>query len=160
VDDTNTFTTGSTSRYDSHYFYGVVIDTRASKYSTAGYGQFQALQRTDGNVELDQTTKGIVTVQFGISTTSSIGSTKVKTLIGQVEFHIIMAKTPFLLSLADMDKLGVYFNNLSNIVITPKGDIPVVRRFGHSFLLWNTSLQSFITESFKCNPCFLTNVEL
>ena len=102
----------------------------------------------------------MVTVQFGISTTSSIRSTKVKTPIGQVEFHIMMAKTLFLLSLADMDKLGVYFNNLSNIVITPKGDIPVVRRFGHSFLLWNTSLQSFITESFKCNPCFLTNVEL
>ncbi len=43
VDDTNNFTTRSTSRYDSHYFYRVVIDTGASKYSTAGYRQFQAL---------------------------------------------------------------------------------------------------------------------
>jgi hypothetical protein len=37
---------------------------------------------------------------------------KVSTLIGEVEFHVILAKTLFLLSLADMDKLGVYFNNL------------------------------------------------
>jgi len=59
-----------------------------------------------------------------------------------------------------MDKLGVYFNNLSNVIVTPKGDVLVVRRFGHLFLLWNTSLQSFITESFSYNPCFLTNVEL
>ena len=70
-------------------------------------------------------------------------------------------KTLFLLSLADMDKLGVYFNNLTNHLITSTGEcVPVVRRFGHSFLLWNTALQGFISESFTCNPCFLTEVEL
>ena len=42
-EETTTFTTRSMSRYDSHHFYGVVIDTGALKYSTAGYGQFQAL---------------------------------------------------------------------------------------------------------------------
>jgi hypothetical protein len=101
-----------------------------------------------------------VTVQFGIGTTSLIGLIKVDTPIGQVEFHIMKANTPFLLSLADMDKLGIYFNNLLNMLVTPKGNVPVVRRFGHSFLLWNTSLQSFIAESFACNPCYLTNTEL
>jgi len=84
----------------------------------------------------------------------------VETPIGQVEFHIMHAKTPFLLSLADMDKLGVYFNNLTNSIVTSTGSVLVVRRFGHSFLLWDTSLQSFIAESFAYNPCFLTNVEL
>jgi hypothetical protein len=59
-----------------------------------------------------------------------------------------------------MDKLRVYFNNLSNIIVTLKGDILVIRRFGHLFLLWNTLLQSFIAESFNYNPCFLTNVKL
>jgi hypothetical protein len=60
-----------------------------------------------------------------------------------------------------MDKLGVYFNNLTNHLVTSTGRyVPVVRRFGHSFLLWNTALQSFISESFTCNPCFLTEVEL
>jgi hypothetical protein len=29
--------TSTSSRYDSHCFYGIVIDTGASKYSTAGY---------------------------------------------------------------------------------------------------------------------------
>jgi hypothetical protein len=63
----------------------------------------------------------------------------------------------FLLSLGDIDVLGVYFNNLTNTLITPKGKVPVVRRFGHSFLLWDTSLQSFLTESYDC---FLTTTEL
>jgi len=40
LEETTTFTTRSMSRYDSHHFYRVVIDTGASKYSTAGYGQF------------------------------------------------------------------------------------------------------------------------
>jgi hypothetical protein len=59
----------------------------------------------------------------------------VETLIKQVEFYIIHAKTLFLLSLADIDKLRVYFNNFSNVIVTLKGNILVVRRFGHSFLL-------------------------
>jgi hypothetical protein len=63
---------------------------------------------------LDETTRGQVTVQFGISLTSFIGFVKVETLVEQVEFHVIVAKIPFLLSLVDMDKLGVYFNNLNN----------------------------------------------
>ena len=45
------------------------------------------------------------------------------------------AKTLFLLSLADIDKLGVYFNNLTDTLITSQGNVPVVRRFGHCFLL-------------------------
>jgi hypothetical protein len=155
----DTFTTESTSRYGSNRFFGVVIDTGASIHSTAGQGQFQALQRTE-DIILDESTKGMVTVQFGIGTSSSIGSTRVNTPIGQVEFHVMPANTPFLLSLADMDKLKVYFNNLTNTLITPHGSVPVVRRFGHSFLLWDTSLRTFVVDSFDYNPCFLTNTEL
>ena len=161
LEDTRTFTAGGTSRYDSLRFYGIVIDTGASRYSTVGLGQFQALQRTNKSIVLDETTKGRVTVQFGIGSSSSIGSAVVATPIGQIEFHIMLAKTPFLLSLADMDKLGVYFNNITNSLITQSGNsVPAVRRFGHSFLLWDTSLQTYISESFNCNPCFLTKVEL
>ena len=40
LEETNTFTTKSTSKYNSYYFYKVVINTGASKYSIAGYKQF------------------------------------------------------------------------------------------------------------------------
>ena len=161
AEDTQTFTVGGTSRYGSQRFYGIVIDTGASKYSTAGLDQFQALQRTDNSVALDESTKGQVTVHFGMGSSTSIGSAVVETPIGQVQFHIMLSKTPFLLSLDDMDKLRVYFNNLTNCIVTSTGrHVPVVRRFGHSFLLWNDALQSLISESFTCNPCFLTETEL
>ncbi len=34
----------TTSRYNSHYFYSIMINTRAAKRSTTSLGQFQALQ--------------------------------------------------------------------------------------------------------------------
>jgi hypothetical protein len=88
-------------------FLGIVVDIRASKKSTASYSQFQALQWSSPamELELDTSTKGQVTVQFGIRSTSSIGTTNVHTPIGEVQFHIVDANTPFLLCLEDMDKL-------------------------------------------------------
>jgi hypothetical protein len=98
---------------------GIMIDTGASRKSTAGYGQFQALQNTE-NIALDTSTAGQVNVQFGIGTTSSIGSARVQTPIGNIQFHIVDADTPFLPCLADMDNLGVYYNNLKNVIVAPK----------------------------------------
>ena len=36
IEDVRTFTVRGTSRYDTNRFYGIVIDTRAAKYSTIG----------------------------------------------------------------------------------------------------------------------------
>ena len=158
--DSDTFKSSSEGRYSSSCFRGVMIDTGASRRSTAGHGQFASLQQIDPKLSIDHSTKGLVTIQFGIGSTSSIGSAFVMTPVGQVEFHIVEADTPFLLSLADMDRLKIYLNNLSNVLVTPSGDVPVVRQFGHPFLLWDTPLQVHLAESFDCNPCYLTTVEL
>jgi hypothetical protein len=37
IEDTQTFTVGGTSRYDTNRFYGIVIDTGATKYLTTGF---------------------------------------------------------------------------------------------------------------------------
>jgi len=48
----------------------------------------------------------------------SIRFAKVEIPIKQAKFYIIYAKTPFLLSLANINKLRVYFNNFTNSLIT------------------------------------------
>ncbi|CAD6501641.1 BgTH12-01891 [Blumeria graminis f. sp. triticale] len=147
--------------YTSETFMGIMIDTGASKRSTAGYGQYNALQKLNNNVlNLNKLDKGLVNVQFGIGSTSSIGLIKVDSLIRRIEFHVFRADTPFLLCLADMDKLKTYFNNLTNTLVTPHGIVPVVRRFGHPFMLWDNSLSIYISESFNQCPCYLPNIEL
>jgi len=74
-------------------------------------------------------------VQFSIRITTSIRTTDIITPIGKIQFYIIYIDTPFLLCLADMDRLQIYYNNLRNVVITYTKKVPVVRRFGHLFLL-------------------------
>ena len=85
---------------------------------------------------------GAVNVQFGISLTALIGSVAVKTPIGLVNFHIVKADTPFLLYFADMDRLQVYYNNITDTLIGPATalrskyiTLPIVRRFEHPFLI-------------------------
>jgi hypothetical protein len=102
----------------------------------------------------------MVKVQFGIGTTTSIGSLTIQTPIGRVEFHIVQADTPFLLCLTDMDKLEVYYNNLTNKLVTPKGPVLITRRFGHPFLLWDEPLELLLTNSLEQNPCLFTATEL
>ncbi|KHJ30393.1 hypothetical protein EV44_g3899 [Erysiphe necator] len=149
----------SSGRYNSDRFYGILIDTGASKHSTAGLKQLKALQKIK-SLPINKTKAGAIKVQFGIGSSDSIGSINLETPIGFIEFQIVNADTPFLLSLSDMDKLRVYYDNLRNILITPTKTVNEVRRFGHAFLLWGIFLESFISFSFYMNPCFLTETEL
>lgn len=159
----------ATSRYTSTVFMGIMIDTGVSRRLTAGYGQFKALQKADPTVKLDTSTKGQVNVQFGIGNATSIGTVDVASPVGSVQFHIVETDTPFLMSLANMNRLQIYFDNLRNVVVAKNGtnitgEVPVVRRFGHPFLLWNASLHSYLYESLTIDkldqPCYLTDVEL
>jgi hypothetical protein len=78
-------------------------------------------------LELDTSTRGQVTVQFSVRSATLIGTTNVYTPVGQVEFYVVNASTPFLLYLADIDKLRVYYNNIRDVLVTPTKEVPVVR---------------------------------
>ena len=110
---------------------------------------------------------GAINIQFGIGSTALIGSIKVKTPIGLVDFHVVKADTPFLLCLADIDKLQVYYNNVTDTLIGPiiaPGSkhitLPITRQFRHPFLIWGKTLRTYIQESFDYNLYYLTNTEI
>ena len=87
-------------------------------------------------------------------------SINVTTLIESIEFHVVKINTPFLLCLIDMDRLGVYYNNIKDIFTSDNMSMSVIRRFGHSFLLWKETLRLYITNSFDFNLCCLTDTKL
>ena len=93
-----------TSHYTSIKFMGIIINTKASKYSIVGYSQFLTLQKIN-KVQLNESIRSTVSIQFKIGFTSSISFIKVATPIGIVEFYIVKVNTPFLLYLADIDNL-------------------------------------------------------
>jgi hypothetical protein len=137
--DTDPFTYITTDRYTSEMFYDIMIDSDASTRSTAEYGQYLTFKKgnTDPSADLNPTKADAVNVQFGIGSTPSVESLTIDTPFGLVEFHVIKADTSFLLSLANMNRLKVYFNNIENTLFmtTKNRGLPVIRRFGHDFLL-------------------------
>jgi hypothetical protein len=126
--DVDPFVYTTVSRYTPDKFYEVVIDTGASKQSTVGYGQYIAYNKIH-DTPIDTTRAGFVNVQFGIGSTPSIGSIIVDTPVGRIEFHAVYADTPFFLCLADIDALQVYYNNLSDTLVTLTGSFPVLSMF-------------------------------
>ena len=158
------FNSSTDSRYNDTEFKGLLIDSGASTRSTGGIGQLKALQQLDPSVQLDKNTAGSANFTFGIGSAGSIGSVDLDTPLGLITFYIVLVNTPFLLRLTDMDKHGAFFNNITNQVIKsktqPARSHPVIRRYGHAFLLWYTSAYTLATESLALNPCYLTDVEL
>ncbi|CZT44007.1 uncharacterized protein RSE6_04128 [Rhynchosporium secalis] len=110
------------TRYSSGVFYGIIIDTRAAAVSTVGRGQYEAYKALYKAELLPS--RGI-SIKFGVGNASSIGALLVPTLIGNITFEVMTTDTPFLLCLADIDKLEVMLDNLRNVLVTLKGDIPI-----------------------------------
>ncbi|KAM4058411.1 cwf18 domain containing protein [Hirsutella rhossiliensis] len=109
-------------RYSRDRFQGIMIDT-------AGYSQYIALQRED---LLD-----------------AIHSSAQSPLTHPRKDHVPRPSNPnsFLLCLADMDRLGIYFNNITDTInctnhcTNRPTSIPVVRKWGHPESI------SFLTET-------------
>jgi len=116
-------------------FQGILPDTGASGLSTAGNQQFIALQKQLPSLALNQTAAGSK-ITFGAGPpTYSTGTIDVPTPLGQMVFHVVPADTPFLLCLADMDRMGITFDNLANVLRKGALTVPVIRKWGHPWML-------------------------
>lgn len=123
------------NRYDDLEFHGIMPDTGAAEVSTGGQLQFRALQREFPTVQLNKAAAGEAKIHFGPgNSVSSLGRATVPTPFGAVDFHILPQNTPFLLSLADMDRLGLIFNNLQNVMTQGSFSLPLTRKWGHAWL--------------------------
>jgi hypothetical protein len=122
-------------RYSSAKFQGIMPDTGAAGISTAGEPQFLALQKQDLLISLDRTTAGDNQIRFGKGTAVATGTTTVRTPLGPITFHIVTANTPFLFCIQDMDRMKVRFDNLANVLIQGQKIVPIVRKWGHPWML-------------------------
>ena len=140
-------------RYSSDTFQGIMPDSGASGVSTAGEPQVEALMKLDPQVQIDRTKAGDHHIRFGKGSAVSKGVVRVKTPVGDIPFHVVPANTPFLYCLQDMDRMGVKLDNLSNTLIQGTKIIPIVRKWGHPWMLLGKPEE---TIAF----CHLTETEL
>jgi hypothetical protein len=151
-------------RYTFEMFYDIMIDSNVSTRSTAEYDQYLAFKKnnTDSTADLNSIKTDAVNVQFEIESISSVESLTIDISFELMKFHVIKTDISFLLSLANMNRLKVYFNNIENILfmIIKNRDLSIIRRFDHDFLLWKNFLHFYITQFFEFNLCYLIDVEL
>jgi hypothetical protein len=126
------------SKYDGNIFQGIMPNTGAAGIFIAGEPQVKALQLKFPNVTMDSSIAGH-RVKFGNNPESTfLGTVAVETPFGTIRFAVMLTNTPFLLCLANMDRCGVYFNNINNTLVHNGKEYPIVRKWGHSwFLLGN-----------------------
>ncbi|KHJ31754.1 hypothetical protein EV44_g1953 [Erysiphe necator] len=140
------------NRYSFEKFHRILPDTGAANISTAGELQFIALKRKLPSLQIDTSKANYHTIKFGVGKSNSLGTIKVDTLIGEIIFHLIPVNTPFLLCLADIDRLGVTIDNLRNFMIQGPRVIPIVRKWGYPWLLLNHQKEVTITYSHLTEP--------
>ena len=133
-DDEDPETFASNTRYNMVQFHGIMPDTGAAKISTGGVPQFKALQKIDSTIRLNKSTSG-EKIKFGSGApVTTFGTVELHTPLGMMVFHIVPTSTPFLLCLKDMDKLGITFDNLRNLLIQGDITVPVARKYGHAWM--------------------------
>lgn len=132
-------------------FNGIMIDTGAARGSSAGKAQYQAYcSKTGRQVNINESRAA--RCHFGIGSAVSLGTASITFPIGSfwVSFdaHIVDADTPILMSIDDMDRLGVYLNNLENVLVHSKtgSKVPITRVRGHPFVQWNSFSSCHLTE--------------
>ena len=112
-----------------------MLNTEAARIFTTKYNQAQAYMR-DFNAKLDTTTTSNIKAYFGIKLVTFIGKLTIYSLVNRINFHIMQTNILFLLCLQDMNRLGIYLNNLKNQVVMKNGvTILIVRIYRHLFLI-------------------------
>jgi hypothetical protein len=140
--------------YSSNIFQGIMPNSGTAGVLTAGNPQFLTLQRLDPIVQLDTLIAGAYQIQFGKGTALSQGTIQVQTPLRMIIFHVIPANTPFLYCIQDMDAIGVRLDNLKNILVQRNKVIPIIRKWGHPWMLLHQPEQSLtwshLTKSELC----------
>jgi hypothetical protein len=116
------------SRYDGNIFQGIMPDTGAAGISIVGEPQVRILQLKFPGVTMDSFTADHK-VKFGDNPESTfLGTVAVETFFRTIPFAVMPINTPFLLCLANMNRCGVYFNNINNILVHNGKKHSIVRK--------------------------------
>lgn len=138
-------------RYDSETFRGILVDSRCSHILTSGVAQYLTYYRTfclTPNVNTTKQTPIVFPNRRHSSPVTAIVRFPIAHRWLECKTHLLPMYLPLLLSLKDMYNLGIYFDNLANIVVHKSSNTstPVLRKWEHVFITWSSTQVSYFTE--------------
>lgn len=131
-------------------FDSIMIDTGATRGSSGGKRQFFNYCKAMGQKSVFDDICA-ARCHFGIETTISSGVGNIVFLVVKLwmsfDIHVVNADTPKLRSIDDMDRLGIYMQNLDNFLIhRDSGETAKIARVNsHPYLQRNTKIASYFT---------------
>jgi hypothetical protein len=146
------------SRYDDREFRDILIDHDAADYSFENIEQFTTLQRIS-KTSLILNKKRIISFRFDIDEIFSIDTINLKIFVDVITFHIVLVQTSFLLCLADMNCLRLYFNNLINMLIEERSINKVLFR-KELYAIHSNQIKRFQTQILIDSKFLIRNEEM
>lgn len=105
------------SCYNNSDFKPFLINLRIASRSINAIIPLKTLQWIDNLMKFDGIMAELANFIFEIGSIASIETSILKKLLGPITLHIIQVNISFLICPADMKKLGIFFNNLTNQII-------------------------------------------
>ncbi len=115
------------SRYDDREFKDILIDHDATNFSSKDIEQFTTLQQIN-KTTLTLNKKRIIFLKFNIDEILFIDIVNLNISVDVITFHIGLVQTSFLICLIDMNRLRLYFNNLTNMFIEERSINKILSR--------------------------------
>jgi hypothetical protein len=143
----------TTPRYDDREFKDILIDHDVADLFSKDIEQFTILQRIS-KITLNKNNK--VSFRFGIDEILSIDTMNLNTLVDVITFHIVLVNILFLLCLADMNCLCLYFNNLINMLIEERSINKVLFR-KELYSTHSNQIKSFQTQILMSSKSLIQN---
>lgn len=147
-------------QYNDTKFKDLLINSSASTKSIIRLSQLKALPIIESTIKINNSKNHLAKFIFTISNTASLSHINLDTLIGLIIFYIVFVNTLFFLCLADINKLSVFFNNITNELVYEKFIYLIVCRYGNAFLMWHTPIYLFVAESLNINLYYLIKIKL
>ena len=110
------------NRWNTDIFYSLLLDTEVYSHSTVGLLQAEAYI-AEYRDTIDTSRAREAYILFGIGSTISISTIDIEAPFRYIIFYIIkiFPPTPFLMTLDDIDKHRIHFNNITNNIIHSDG---------------------------------------
>ena len=112
-----------------------MLDSKAIGISMASKPQFIVLQKIDPSIQLNRSIVGQYNICFRKGNTILLGTTNVPTPFGEIIFYIVLANTPFLLCINNIDMMKIQFNNLKNVLVQGNKVVLVMCKQGYLQML-------------------------
>lgn len=132
------FNTITKSQYNNTKIKNLLVDFNTLIKSTNRLSQLKTLLKINNKIKINNSKAGLANFIFDISNTVILRHINLDILIKLVIICIEFVNMTFFFYLANIDKLNIFFNNITNELVYNNFIYLIICKYGYVFLIWYT----------------------